>query len=153
MSYQTKRKSLDRLREGAVSMIFEGSQAQLTGAEYQEQPRDANAERQKDFSTTAHTVGAFPYSGKCHNENSQPCLQEDTHNLQPGGYRDLLREKNSLNMPFNEYFAEESGTSSSTARNDNITNSLSAIQNSLLPERFLHPEKVKLLPSWGPTTR
>lgn len=52
-------------------------------------------------------------------------------------------------MPFNEYFAEESGTSSSTARNDNITNSLSAIQNSLLPERFLHPEKVKLLPSWA----
>lgn len=51
-------------------MIFEGSQAQLTGAEYQEQPRDANAERQRDnnLSTTAHTVGAFPYSGKCHNE-------------------------------------------------------------------------------------
>lgn len=132
-------------------MIFEGSQVQLIGAKYQEQPQDANAERQKDnnLSTTAHTVGAFPYSGKCHNENSQPCLQEDTHNLQPGGYRDLLRERNGLNMPCNEYFAEESGTSSSAARSDNIRNSMSIIQNSLLPEQFLHPEKVKLLPSWA----
>lgn len=41
--------------------------------------QDVNSERRKDsnLSTTAHTAGAFPYSGTCRNGNSQPWLQED----------------------------------------------------------------------------
>lgn len=136
------------LRKGAVPTIFEGSLAHVNNAECQEEPEDAAADGQEEVNvaTTTHSVGIFDYPETCRDENSKPFLREDSFSWQPG--KDLLSKDNSLSVPSKEESAEKSGESRSTDQNGN-THSLSADGNSFSQDLLLHPEKVKLPPSWG----
>lgn len=103
-------------------MIFEESEAQLTDAECQKLPQDINAERQKDnnLSTSSHTVGLFSRPATCHKG-----ILRFASWSPPGSVQRSARFEYALQTTI---FAEESGPSSPTARNDYSTNSSSTTQ-------------------------